>query len=101
GFDGINNHEGSKFTADRAALAPIIGALADRGLFFLDSRTSAQTQAVVTARAFGVASAGRDIFLDDTDRPDAIDAQLRQTERIARAQGVAIAIGHPRSNTID
>jgi polysaccharide deacetylase 2 family uncharacterized protein YibQ len=101
GFDGINNHEGSRFTADRGALVPIMGALADRGLFFLDSRTSPNTQVVATARAFGVASAGRDIFLDDTDRPDLIDAQLRQTERVAQLQGIAIAIGHPRVNTLD
>jgi polysaccharide deacetylase 2 family uncharacterized protein YibQ len=101
GFDGINNHEGSKFTADRAALAPIMGVLADRALFFLDSRTSPNTEVVATARAFGVASAGRDIFLDDTDKPDMIDAQLRQTERIAQVQGIAIAIGHPRINTLD
>jgi len=101
GFDGVNNHEGSKFTADRAALAPIIGALAERHLYFLDSRTSVGTQVVSVARAFGVESAGRDVFLDDTDRPDAIDAQLRLTEKIARSQGVAIAIGHPRVNTLD
>jgi polysaccharide deacetylase 2 family uncharacterized protein YibQ len=101
GFDGINNHEGSKFTADRAALAPVIGALAERHVFFLDSRTLPTTQVVAVARAFGVESAGRDVFLDDVDRPDAIDAQLRAVEQVARLQGVAIAIGHPRVNTLD
>ncbi|MBI3758489.1 MAG: divergent polysaccharide deacetylase family protein [Deltaproteobacteria bacterium] len=101
GFDGINNHEGSKFTADRAALAPIIGTLAERHLFFLDSRTLPTTQVVPVARAFGVASVGRDVFLDDVDKPEAIDAQLRATEKVAREQGVAIAIGHPRVNTLD
>jgi polysaccharide deacetylase 2 family uncharacterized protein YibQ len=101
GFDGINNHEGSKFTADRAALTPIIGILADRGVFFLDSRTSPQTQVVATARAFGVASAGRDVFLDDADSPEAIDRQLHQAETVADQQGVVIAIGHPRTNTLD
>lgn len=101
GFDGINNHEGSKFSADRTSLAPVIGVLAQRHVFFLDSRTTPDTQVVSVARAFGVESAGRDVFLDDKDAPDAIDAQLRQTEAIARSQGVAIAIGHPRTNTLD
>jgi polysaccharide deacetylase 2 family uncharacterized protein YibQ len=101
GFDGINNHEGSKFTADRAALAPIMNMLADRSLFFLDSRTSPDTQVVTTARAAGVSSAGRDVFLDDTDTPEMIDTKLGETERIARTRGVAIAIGHPRVNTLD
>lgn len=101
GFDGINNHEGSKFTADRAALEPVMSALAERQLFFLDSRTAPNTQVESVARQFGVASSSRDVFLDDTDRPDVIDAQLRATENVARAQGVAIAIGHPRINTLD
>jgi len=101
GFDGINNHEGSKFTADRTALAPVIGALAEHHVFFLDSRTLPTTQVVNVARAFGVQSAGRDVFLDDTDKADAIDAQLHVTEKVAKEQGVAIAIGHPRANTMD
>ncbi len=29
GYDGINNHEGSKFTADRSALVPVIEDLAE------------------------------------------------------------------------
>ena len=64
GAAGINNHEGSKFTADRVALAPVIGALAAHHVFFLDSRTLPTTQVVNVARAFGVESAGR----DDLDR---------------------------------
>lgn len=101
GYDGINNHEGSKFTADRAALEPVMRVLAERQLFFLDSRTSPNSQVESVARELGVESSGRDVFLDDTDRPDVIDAQLRAAEKIARIQGGAIAIGHPRVNTLD
>jgi polysaccharide deacetylase 2 family uncharacterized protein YibQ len=100
-YDGINNHEGSRFTADRSALAPVMSLLLERHMFFLDSRTSPDTQVVNVARESGVESAGRDVFLDDTDTADAIDAQLRLTEKIAREQGVAIAIGHPHQNTLD
>jgi polysaccharide deacetylase 2 family uncharacterized protein YibQ len=101
GFLGINNHEGSRFTADRAALVPVIEHLAERHVFFLDSRTSADTQVVTMARAFGVASAGRDVFLDDTVSAQAIAAQLARAETIAREQGVAVAIGHPHLETMD
>jgi polysaccharide deacetylase 2 family uncharacterized protein YibQ len=101
GFLGINNHEGSRFTADRAALVPVIEHLAERHVFFLDSRTSADTQVVTMARAFGVASAGRDVFLDDTVSAQAIAAQLARAETIAREQGVAVAIGHPHPETMD
>jgi hypothetical protein len=48
-----------------------------------------------------VASAGRDIFLDDVLTPDAIAAQLTQAEKLANQQGVVIAIGHPHGVTMD
>jgi len=101
GFAGINNHEGSRFTADRTALIPVMERVAERHIFFLDSRTSADTQVVTLARAFGVASAGRDVFLDDTVSAQAIAAQLARAETIARANGVVIAIGHPHPETMD
>jgi uncharacterized protein len=101
GFSGINNHEGSKFTADRAALIPVIEALADRHVFFLDSRTTPDSAVVSLSRVFGVASAGRDIFLDDVQTPGAIEASLAQAEVLAKRDGVAIAIGHPHGTTLD
>src|ERR1700744_5699985 len=100
GAIGLNNHMGSRFTADRAALVPVAEALARRHLLFFDSRTTPQTQVVPVARAFGVASAGRDVFLDDEQSASAVDAQLAALESRARAQGVAIAIGHPHGVTL-
>jgi polysaccharide deacetylase 2 family uncharacterized protein YibQ len=75
--------------------------LADRHIFFFDSRTTADSQVVSVARDFGVASAARDVFLDDVLTIDAIDVQLRALERRARGTGVAIAIGHPHAITLD
>lgn len=101
GAIGVNNHEGSRFTADREALIPIAERLADRGLFFFDSRTTPDSQVVDVARAFGAVSAARDVFLDDLPTIDGVDAALRALERRARRQGVAIAIGHPHEVTLD
>jgi uncharacterized protein len=101
GFVGINNHEGSAFTQDRAALVPVAEALADRHVFFFDSRTTAESQVVPVARAFGVPSASRDVFLDDVQTPEAIEAQLAELARLARQNGIAIAIGHPHAVTLD
>src|SRR4051812_17061464 len=100
GLIGINNHEGSKFTADAAGLTPVVQALAARHLFFFDSRTGADSKVVTVARQFGVASAGRDIFLDDTASDSEIRKQLDALARTARSQGVAIAIGHPHDLTL-
>ena len=101
GYSGINNHEGSGFTADREALLPVVEHLADKHVFFLDSRTSADTRVVPLARALGVPSAGRDVFLDDVQTADAINAELIEAEAVAKQQGVAIAIGHPHPVTMD
>jgi polysaccharide deacetylase 2 family uncharacterized protein YibQ len=101
GFVGINNHMGSKFSSDRVALLPVVERLADRHVFFFDSRTAPDSQVVTVARAFGVASASRDVFLDDVQTIDAVDAQLRDLERRAKEQGIAIAIGHPHEITLD
>ena len=100
GIAGINNHEGSRFTADAAGLAPVMAMLKARGLFFLDSRTSGASQGETAARAAGVATVGRDIFLDDDQSEAAVKAQLDALAREARRSGVAIAIGHPHDVTL-
>ncbi|MBU6297145.1 MAG: divergent polysaccharide deacetylase family protein [Alphaproteobacteria bacterium] len=98
---GINNHMGSRFTQNRAALVPVVEALASRHVFFFDSRTTANSQIVPVARAFGVPSASRDVFLDDVQTPEAVSAQLAVLQRDAREHGIAIAIGHPHAVTLD
>jgi hypothetical protein len=101
GYAGINNHEGSRFTSDRDALIPVMEHIADKHVFFMDSRTAPGTEVVGLARAFGVASAGRDVFLDDVQTQQAINTELARAETLARRQGVAIAIGHPHPATMD
>jgi polysaccharide deacetylase 2 family uncharacterized protein YibQ len=100
GIAGINNHEGSRFTADVAGLAPVMAMLKARGLFFLDSRTSGASQGEFAARNAGVATIGRDIFLDDDQSEAAVRAQLEALAREAKRTGVAIAIGHPHDLTL-
>ncbi len=100
GLVGINNHEGSRFTADAAALAPVMASLKARHLFFLDSRTGPQSAVAAAARAVGVMTASRDIFLDDDPSPVAVSAALDMLAREAKRGGVAIAIGHPHDVTL-
>lgn len=100
GITGINNHEGSRFTADAPALSPVMATLKSRGLFFFDSRTSPGSRAERVAADMGVMSAGRDIFLDDVPGEAEVAAQLKALVREAKRTGVAIAIGHPRDATL-
>jgi hypothetical protein len=98
--DGANNHMGSRFTASRTALEPVMQTLAAHRMFFLDSRTTAATQAEDVARTTGLLTGSRDVFLDDEDSASAVERQLERTEARARASGSAIAIGHPHPQTL-
>jgi polysaccharide deacetylase 2 family uncharacterized protein YibQ len=100
GFVGVNNHMGSRFTADARGMAVVMAELRRRGLFFLDSKTTANSTGTREAAAIGVPYAARDVFLDDDPTPAAIDLQLVRVERVGRQNGSAIAIGHGHDRTI-
>jgi polysaccharide deacetylase 2 family uncharacterized protein YibQ len=101
GFDGVNNHMGSKFTANAAAMEIVIDEIQQRSLFFLDSRTSNKTVGESIARQHGVPTIGRDVFLDDDEAIAAVREQMEQAERIARRKGSAVVIGHPHVHTLE
>jgi polysaccharide deacetylase 2 family uncharacterized protein YibQ len=100
GLVGINNHEGSRFTADAASVAPVARALAAKHLLFFDSRTAPDSKVVSVARQYGVMSAGRDVFLDNDVSEAAVRRQLDALAAEAKRNGVAIAIGHPHDVTL-
>ncbi|MGA8022470.1 MAG: divergent polysaccharide deacetylase family protein [Candidatus Acidiferrales bacterium] len=97
---GVNNHQGSRATADPALMQALMPALRQRGLFFIDSRTDAKTVAYDTAERNGVRAASRKVFLDDVASREAILKQLELAARDARRDGFTIAIGHPSPATI-
>lgn len=97
---GVNNHQGSRATADPALMQALMPAMRQRGLFFVDSRTDAKTVAYDMAKRAGVPAASRKVFLDDVASRDAILKQLNLAARDAQRDGFTIAIGHPRPATI-
>ncbi len=101
GFDGVNNHMGSKFTSYSEGMEMVVDELQERHLFFLDSRTSAKSVGENIAREHNLPTIARDVFLDDVIEVDAIRAQLVQAEHVARRKGYAVAIGHPHAATMD
>ena len=101
GIRGINNHMGSKFTENEQKMSDIMQVLARHKLFFLDSKTTPKSVGEKTARRFGVEYAHRHVFLDNNNNKEYIRKQLAQAERIARKNGYAVAIGHPKSQTYE
>jgi len=96
----INNHTGSKFTADEKAMNKLIAALNENHIYFVDSRTTAQTKAPEVLKNFGQKYVARDVFLDHHMEKDYVKAQLKDAIRIAKTHGSCIAIGHPHPNTL-
>lgn len=99
---GVNNHEGSKASADKRVMSDVIDVLKNRGdLFFIDSRTNAASVGQQVASADGVPTASRDVFLDNKEDVAYSEAQLREAAAIAKRTGSAIAIGHPKATTLE
>jgi hypothetical protein len=100
GAVGVNNHMGSRLTADPRAMAVVMGELAQLGLPFVDSMTTGASIAGRVALEGGVPATARDVFLDNEPTASAILAQLERAERLARRSGSAVAIGHPYPATL-
>lgn len=100
GAVGVNNHMGSVATADRRVMESVADVLSRRGLFFIDSRTTEATVARDAAERAGVRSASRRVFLDDSPDETAVHRQLGEAVARSRAEGSAIAIGHPHATTL-
>lgn len=99
GVVGVNNHQGSLATADGRVMRQVLGVLRGQGLFFVDSRTSAQSLGRLTARQQGVAAAENDLFLDNVDEVEAVKEKVRTAGHLALRHGSAVAIGHARPHT--
>ena len=91
---GMNNHMGSKATADQRVMDVVMRYLAARRLFFLDSRTTADTLAPTLAERYGVRLLSRDVFVDNQTDAAYIVKAVRKGVDLARSRGRAVLIGH-------
>ena len=99
GVIGVNNHQGSKATADKATMQAVLQVLKKENVFFVDSRTNSASIARDMAKQMGVATARNDIFLDNSSNVEDIRKQIYKAFAMAEKNGSAIAICHARKNT--
>ena len=97
---GLSNHTGSLLTAHHAPMTRVMRTLGHRNMFFLDSRTTAETVALDVARKLGVRAVRRDVFLDHTPTSAAIHAAFEKSLSVARRKGHAVLVGHPYPVTL-
>ena len=92
GYVGVMNFLGAKFTADPAALAPVLSEVATRGLLYLDDGSSPRSLAREKAPSLNLRAGGADLVIDADPSPQAIEAALVKLEALARANGAAIGV---------
>jgi hypothetical protein len=97
---GVNNHMGSKITQEEPVMRPILDLLKSRDLYFLDSRTTAESIAFDLARKMGLRTAFRNIFLDTTVGVEYSKRKIIDLFQYSQKTGKAIGIGHPFPETL-
>ena len=101
GASGVNNHEGSKACTDPIAMAAVMEGLLSRNLYFVDSRTTAETVAFTIATKMGLRTAERDMFLDNYDDVQTIGEELDRLVALSiRLNRPVVGICHLRPNTV-
>jgi polysaccharide deacetylase 2 family uncharacterized protein YibQ len=100
GYVGVNNHMGSRFSADEHGMRLFMQAVKEKGLMFLDSRTTTETKGEELALAMGVPVTRRNIFLDTDITEENVSNQFSALLKTADQQKYAVAIGHPHEITL-
>ena len=98
---GMNNHQGSKASADQRIMSTIARVLKDKNKFFVDSRTTVETIGETTMKIFDVPTASRNVFLDNDDDEEKITVQLMKLVKKSEEKGIAIGIGHVKPKTLN
>ncbi len=97
---GVNNHMGSAFTENRAAMGIFLNDLRHKNLFWLDSLTSPKSVGFEMSGNIGLPTAKRGVFLDNIQKSARIIRQLDKLLNLARRRGYAIGIAHPHPETL-
>jgi len=97
---GLNNHQGSRGTADLRIMTILAHEIKENKKFFVDSRTTRNSVAESTMRKYGVPTNKRDIFLDNDLDEEKIKIQMLKLADVAERKGIAIGIGHVKPQTL-
>ncbi|MGM0879744.1 MAG: divergent polysaccharide deacetylase family protein [Bacillota bacterium] len=91
---GMNNHMGSKVTADERVMRIVLGVCKERGMFFLDSRTTYKTVVPKIAAELHLPIVSNDVFLDDIYTVQHITKQMSVLRKHLESHVSCITIGH-------
>ncbi|WP_238192026.1 divergent polysaccharide deacetylase family protein [Paenibacillus sp. L3-i20] len=91
---GMNNHMGSKITADERIMRIVLTVCKERGMFYLDSKTTPKTVVPKIAQELGVPTLGNNVFLDDVYTEQHISKQFNLVRKHLETHDSCVTIGH-------
>lgn len=91
---GMNNHMGSKATQDERVMKIVLQTCKERGLFFLDSRTSYRSVVPKVAVAVGLPTLRNNVFLDDVYTHGHVQKQIGEVRKFLQDHESCVVIGH-------
>ena len=97
----MNNHQGSKATANLQLMKNVARSLKNLDKFFLDSFTNPESRGFITMRRYGVPTQLRQVFIDHKENEDHIKYQLDSLKQLSHTMNIAIGIGHAKPITLE
>ncbi|KFN01118.1 divergent polysaccharide deacetylase family protein [Bacillus clarus] len=91
---GMNNHMGSKVTADERIMRIILSVCKKHGLFYLDSKTNPNSVVSKIGKELGVSIIENQLFFDDVYTAEHISKQAQLLIKKIQEKPVMVAIGH-------
>jgi polysaccharide deacetylase 2 family uncharacterized protein YibQ len=85
---------------DEEVMETILAICREHNIYFLDSRTTADTAASRVARRMGITIGERDVFLDNIQEKAAMIRYVEDGLRRAERRGAAVMIGHTWSSEL-
>lgn len=97
---GMNNHQGSKITANEKDMGIILAFCREKGLYYLDSKTTGETVVPAVAARIGIPFRERDVFIDNIQEKAAMIRYVQEGLQKAERKGAAVMIGHAWSSQL-
>lgn len=98
--EGVNNHMGSKLTQLEAPMRQVMQLCREKGLFFVDSKTSSRSVAARMAKDMGINWASRRFFLDHIMSLEAMSHEWERARACVKQEHRCIIIAHPRAASV-
>jgi uncharacterized protein len=91
---GMNHHMGSKATANKRVMRIVLTVCRERGLYYLDSKTTPKSVIPELAKEIGVPYLENELFFDDVYTSQHISKQAGLVAKRLKSDKEIIAIGH-------